>query len=64
MNISTTYLLNVALHAAVLSVFASLVLMALRHARHRSVAAIAGLPQPLRKLKRSTKPPRCRHGPW
>jgi beta-lactamase regulating signal transducer with metallopeptidase domain len=43
MNISTTYLLNVALHAAVLSVFASLVLMALRHARHRSVAAIAGL---------------------
>lgn len=43
MSISTNYLLNVALHAVILSVFAGLVLMALRQARHRSVAAIAGL---------------------
>lgn len=39
----TTYLLNVALHAAVLSVFASLLLLGLRQARHRSVSAAAGL---------------------
>ncbi len=43
MSISTTYLLNVALHAAILSVFSSLVLLVLRQARHRSVAAIVGL---------------------
>ena len=43
MSISTTYLLNVALHAVILSVFASLVLLVMRQARHRSVAAIAGL---------------------
>jgi beta-lactamase regulating signal transducer with metallopeptidase domain len=43
MSISPTYLLNVSLHAAILSVFASLILLALRQARHRSVAAIVGL---------------------
>ncbi|MES2437681.1 MAG: M56 family metallopeptidase [Verrucomicrobiota bacterium] len=43
MTISTTYLLNVALHAAILSVFASLALLLMRQARYRSVAAIAGL---------------------
>lgn len=43
MNLSTTYLLNVALHAAILSVFASLALLTMRQARHRSLTAIAGL---------------------
>ncbi len=38
-----TYLLTVALHAAILSVLASLVLLGVRQSRHRSVAAIAGL---------------------
>ena len=43
MSTSTTYLLNVALHAAMLSIVASILLRVLRQARHRSVAAIAGL---------------------
>lgn len=43
MSISTTYLLNVALHAAALSIFSSLVVLAMRQARHRSVAIILAL---------------------
>jgi beta-lactamase regulating signal transducer with metallopeptidase domain len=43
MTISTTYLLNVALHAAILSVFATFALLVMRQARHRSVTAIVGL---------------------
>ncbi|MES2660399.1 MAG: M56 family metallopeptidase [Verrucomicrobiota bacterium] len=43
MSISSTYLLNAALHAVILSIFASLVLMVLRQAKHRSIASIAGL---------------------
>jgi beta-lactamase regulating signal transducer with metallopeptidase domain len=41
--IALTYLLNVALHAAILSFMASIVLLLMRQARHRSVVAIAGL---------------------
>ena len=40
---ASPYFLNVALHTAVLSIFATLILAFLRQARHRSVAAIAGL---------------------
>lgn len=43
MNFSGTYLLNVALHASVLSVFASLLLAFLRQPGQRSFIAIAGL---------------------
>ena len=41
--IPTTYLLTVALHAAVLSVFASAILLVVRQARYRAVIAICGL---------------------
>lgn len=40
---NATYLLNVALHGAILSVFASLAMVAMHQARHRSVTAIAAL---------------------
>ncbi len=43
MTFPTTYLLNVALHAAILSIFASGVLLAIRQARYCSVVAIFGL---------------------
>ena len=41
--ISTTYLLTVALHAAVLSVLASAVLLVVRQARFRAAIATCGL---------------------
>lgn len=43
MSPSTPYLLNVALHAAILSVIPCLMLVLLKQARHRSVIAISGL---------------------
>lgn len=43
MSISATYFLNVALHAAILSILATAILLTLRQARYRAIAAIAGL---------------------
>lgn len=43
MNVSTTYLLNVALHGAVLSIFATGLLVLLRRPGKRSFVAISGL---------------------
>ncbi|GAA5130168.1 M56 family metallopeptidase [Luteolibacter yonseiensis] len=43
MNLSSTYLLNVALHAALLSVFTSLLLVCLRLPEKRAFVAIVGL---------------------
>lgn len=43
MSISTPYFLNVALHAAILSVIPCLMMVLLKQARHRSVIAISGL---------------------
>ncbi|MEO5917366.1 MAG: M56 family metallopeptidase [Luteolibacter sp.] len=43
MNFPTPYFLNVALHAGILSVLATLALLMIRQARYRSVIAISGL---------------------